>query len=255
MINIIIPIVDKVEEFSAFIQREQSKNVMFYVGIREGLKDKFALKQKNVELHIFKNSSNVEEIINSLHTAKMSKGKIMVARRPLTTEEFKNLVMSKSDIATLKARHGKLFSAIKRMLSYLIRRFFAFNFFEDISAICYGENMFELLSVCQNFSMATRLNKYVGVDIEEFETTEKQVKKQYNKPKALLLFALWSLLFAGSIAGVVLVGVFTKVRVLIVVILICWILVALMMWLAALLNFARTVSVGNVRYGRAEEIL
>lgn len=256
MINVIVPIVENVDNFLEFLQSVNRKDVKFFVGIKESLFEKFRNKNKlkNVEVHVFSNKSNIEEIVNALHSCKMKSGKILLARRPLSEQEFESLTNSNSDIVTLRAKHNKFVNFIKNLGMKIVRKFFAFSYFEDISAICYGENMFDLLSVCKNFSMASRVNKYVGVSIEEIETEKKQVRKEFNRPLAIFKFLFWSLILAGSIAGAILICIFVNQWAITIIAVMCWILLALMIWLAALVNFTRTLSVGNLRYGKAEEI-
>ena len=254
MINIIVPVVENVEGFSNFVNMVKGKNVKLFVGVIESLAKDFVQKVSGVELHIFSNKSKKEEIINSLATCNILAGKILLVRRPLTKKEFEQLTTSSKDIATLKAKHNKFVSFFKNLANKIIRRFFAFNFFEDISAICYNESMFQLLRVCSNFSKASRINKYVGVEIEEFETENKPVKKDYNHHKNNLILSLWTLLLLASVAGGILVCIFTPLRVLTVILVICWIFVALVLWFVGLVNFTRTVAVGDLQYGRAEEI-
>ncbi len=255
MINVIIPVVEDAESFSSFIQATSNADVKFFVGVRESLASKLTFKKKtNVELHVFSNSSNKEEIINSLHSCKMNKGKILVLRRTITEEEWTKLTSSSADVTTLKAKRIKFVQAIKNFGRMVVRKFFAFNFFEDISATCYGENMFELITVCANLSMATRVNRYVGIKIEEIETDKKPVKKQFSRWKTALLFTLWTLFMLGSIAGGVLVCVYTAITSLTILFVIFWMVVAIMIWLVAVINFTRTLAVGYLRYGRAEEI-
>ncbi len=253
MINVIVPVVEDAEKFSNFIQNTKKTGVKFFVGVHESLAKNFS-KSKDVELHIYGDKANKEEIINSLHTCKMKKGKVLILRRVLTEDEWTKLTSSSGDIATLKAKHNKFVTAIKNFGSMIVRKFFAFNFFEDISAICYGESMFELVSVCANLSMATRVNRYVGLDIQEFETESKQVKKQYSHWKTISIFLLWTLVLLGSIAGGTLVCIFTEVWSLTILLVIFWIIVAIMFWLVALINFMRAITVGDLRYGRAEEL-
>ena len=253
MINIILPITEKVEEFSQFIETNLESDVKFFVGIKENLKDKLSVKNKNVEIHVYDNKANREEIINSLHSCKMKKGKLMILRRPLNAVEFSLLSKSSNEIATLKAHRSNFANSIKKFAQNIVKKFFAFSYFEDISAICYGESMFELLSTCENLSMATRINKYVGVDIEEFETPTKPVNKHYNKATNILNLMLGVLFLLGSIVGGVLVCLYTKLQALTVVLVIFWIVIALMVQMVSIVNFTRTLAVGNLRYGRAEE--
>ncbi len=254
MINILVPIVENVEKFQDFIKNVNGKNVKIFVGIRQNLADKFKSKSKNVEVHIYSNKSNKEEIINALHSCKMESGKILIVRRPLTNEEYLALTRSTKDIATLKANKSKFSNALKRFMSKIVMKFFAFSYFDDISAICYGESMFDLLSVCANLSMASRVNKYVGVEIEEIETAEKSVKRDYSRTKNLFNLLLGVLFFLGSLAGAICICIFTHLEVLIVVLIIAWLIIALIIMFVSIINFTRTVAVGKLHYGRAEEI-
>ena len=113
--------------------------------------------------------------------------------------------------------------------------------------------MFELISVCSKLSMASRINKYVGVELEEVVTSEKSVKKDYNRGLNLLKFAFWCLILLGSITGGVLICVYNQIQVLIGILIAFWIITALIIWCIGLINFTRTIAVGNLRYGRAEE--
>lgn len=254
MINIIVPVVEDAENFAKFIGENKSKDAVFFVGITENMKKKFSVKGKNIKVFVFKNKSKREEILNSLHSHIVDTGKILIVRRPLTKEEFHSLTTSTKDITTLKAGHNKFVMTIKRIMKILVRKFFAFSFFDDISAICYGESMFQLLRVCPNLSMASRINKYVGLEMEEIETDEKQVKKDFNKSKSIIKLLLGTLFFLGSLAGGILVCIFTPLKALIVILVIFWIFVALIIWFVSLVNFTRTLAVGDLRYGKAEEI-
>ena len=67
------------------------------------------------------------------------------------------------------------------------------------------------------------------------------------------MIVLWSLLLAGSIVGGTLICVYVSTYMLVVLGVVLWIVVALGLWLMAMINFLRNVAVGNLRYGRAEE--
>lgn len=255
MINVIVPIVEDVEGFSKFIENQKSKDIKFYVGIRESLKEQFVLSQKNVELHVYADTSKKEEIINSLNTCKLKKGKIVVVRRPLEQDEFNNLTNADKDITILSSKHNNFISKLKKFYGWIVRRFFAFSHIEDISAICYDEDLFELLSCCQDLSMATRINRYVGLEIGEVETQKEMVKREYNKVNNLLLLLLPSLFLIGSLVGAILICVLVKpLYVLTVVAAIFWVAIAVIIWFVCFVNFARTVAVGDLRFERAEEI-
>ncbi len=254
MINIIVPIVENVDKFEEFIKKVNSKDSKVFVGIKENLADKFGVKSKNVEVHVFSSKSGKEEIINSLHSCNLQRGKILIVRRPLNDEELLSLTKSTKDIVTLKSNRNKFSRAIKNFMSNVVMKFFGFSYFEDISAICYGETMFDLLSVCSNLSMASRINKYVGVEFEEVTTLEKPVGRDYSRPKNIFNLFLGVLFFLGSLAGGICICVFTPLEVLIVILVVAWLIIALVLMFISIINFTRTVAVGKLRYGRAEEI-
>lgn len=255
MINILVPIVENPKEFAQFINSKKSKNFKFFVGIKQNLLKDFSVKNKNIELRVFTDTSNKEEIINSLHSCEMSKGKILILRRIPTESEFEKLSNSDKDIVTLKASHNKFVTAMKNFVKKIIKKIFAFNYFEDISAICYSENMFELLSVCQNLSMASRINKYVGVEFEEIETTNKPVKKQHNRFVTALKFSLMTLVFLASLAGMICLFMFVDLKVLYGILIVMAFVLVLFVYLMSVMSFMRTLAVGNIHFGRAEEII
>lgn len=257
MINLLVPVVEEPENFAKLVEvfLKKNKSAKVFVGIRKSLSEKFkAKKSKNIQVLIFDDKAKKEEIINSLHSCKLEQGKILIARRVLDDDECEKLTKSSADITTLKAKHNKFVNFFKNLGKKIIQKIFALNFFEDISAICYGKNMFELISVCSNLSMATRINKYVGVELSEIETNHKPVKSEYSKLKTLLIFYLWQLLFLGSVVGGVCVCVFVNSSALTIIAVIAWIAIALMFFLSGLFNFIRTITVGDLHYGRAQQL-
>lgn len=254
MINILVSVVENPQEFARFIESKNAKGYKFFVGIKESLAKDFVVKNKNVEIHKYKDASKKEEIINALQSCKLSEGKIMILRRVPTEDEFSMLEKSEKDIVTLKARRGKFAEALKRFMAKIIRKMFAFTYFEDISAICYGKNMYRLLSVCQNLSMTSRINKYVGLEIDEIETTSQPVKKDFTKWKTVLLFTLVTVLLVGALAGAICLFIFIEPKVLNLILIVFALLVVGLIWFIAFINLLRTLAVGNLHYGRAEEV-
>ena len=88
MINVIVPITEKFEEYKKMVESlSKRKGVALYLGIDEKFKDE-KLEVKKAVVKYYKTKSAKEEIINSLHTLKKSAGSIIVLRRPITDEEF-----------------------------------------------------------------------------------------------------------------------------------------------------------------------
>ncbi len=254
MINVIVPITENVEKFNNFIKRCSRKDVKFYVGITENLSGNLE-KVAGVEVFVFDNKSNREQIINSLHDVKIKKGKILVVRRALTDTEFDSLTNSDADLTSLRKHRNKFANFFKNLGRMIVRKIFAFTVFDDISAVCFGENLFDLISVCPNLSIATRVNKYIGVTFKEIETEEKGVKMIYNRWKNAGLFLLETLFFLANIAGGVLIFVFVKNLLFVFgMLIIFWWLLAIFLWLMCLTFFVRTIELGNTENERAKMI-
>lgn len=252
MINVLIPIVDKKDEYQKFVSECSSKGIKFYVGAREKLA--FETKDKNTKIFVFSNNAQKEEIINSLHAEKMEEGKILVIRRPISKEEFEKLVSSTADITALKKKRNKFSAFFKRIAGWIVRKIFAFNFFEDISAVCFGQNLFDLLKSCSNLSTATRVNRFVGVSIEEIETNNVAAESSYNKPKTAFKFLAGLLFFLGSVTGVVLISIFCSPGIVHILFMILWLVIALAVLMICLMNLIRTITIGELGYGKAERV-
>lgn len=253
--NIIIPIVENVEGFCKFIDMANSKETNFFVGIKKSLADQFKTRRKNVEVHVFNDNAKREEIINSLHTCQLKKAGIMVVRRPLSQEEFNGLLNSNAEISVIRKTRGKFSRAIKNFFSILLKKVFSFTYFDDISAICYKESLFDLLSVCTNLSMATRINKYVGMEIEEIATNTPTVKKEYNRKKNAIFLSFGLIFFLACVASIVLLSLFVKFNLIILFVDIFFAILGLGVMFMTILNFTRAVAVGDLRFGKAVEIV
>ena len=252
MINVLVPIVDNSEEYQKFISDCSTKGVKFYVGVKEKLL--FESKSKNTKIIVFSNNALKEEIINSLHAEKMEEGKTLVIRRPISKEEFEKLLASTADITYLKKKRNKFSCFFKKFAGWIVRKTFAFNFFEDISAVCFGQNMFDLLKSCSNLSTATRINKFVGVSCENIETNNACAKVSYSKTKTAFKFLAGLLFFLASVAGVVLISIFCSPGPVHVLFMILWLVIALTALLICLMSLIRTITIGELGYGKAEKV-
>ena len=135
MINILIPIVESASEFEKFVNSKKGKNYKFFIGIKQSLAKDFAIKSKNVEVHVYTDNSNKEEIINSLHSCNLVDGKIMILRRVPTEYEFEALEKSDKDIVTLKAKRSKFSSAVKNFVGKIVRKIFGFEQASSLSPL------------------------------------------------------------------------------------------------------------------------
>ena len=257
MINLLVPITENVNKFEEFVKRAKEKfgkNINILVAITKKLSNELNVGKDVASVNVFVDNSNVEQMINVLHSMKLKKGRVLVARRPLTQDEFEKLTTSEKDIAVLKRKRGKFVTKLKKLMGSIIKKFFSFTYFEDISAICYKENLFDLLSVCGNFSMATRVNRYVGIEIEEIETQEKQVRKIYSRSMNLLKLFAGTMFFLGCVAGIVCMCIFCKINPLYIALFVIMAFLGGSTFAVSLLNFTRTIAVGNLRWGKAQSV-
>ncbi len=254
MINVIVPVVDRPQEYLSMLNEISKRgDCVVFVGALKKFSD--VDFPKNVVLKYYKNASYKEEIINSLHSIPKNFGKTMVVRRPLAKEEFASLAENKADIAYLKKSKSRFASFWAGIWKKLIKKLFSFYYFEDISAICFSENTFNLINSLTNLSYVTRIDRFVGLKEEAVSSSEPSPKREYDKFDASVKLISWVLVLALLVCVSVLICTsFRPIAIMILIsILLCTIgITALFL---AILNFVRTLYVGTLRHGRAEECL
>lgn len=254
MINIILPIVERIEDYKTMFEYlSKKKDVKVYLGVDERFKieDNYS----NFDIKYFKAKSAKEEIINSLHTIPKERGGIMVIRRPLLESEFLDMLRKEEDIVILNKSRNNFSQMWKNFWKNAIRRLLAFYYFEDISAVFFKENMFELISALTNLSYISRINRFVGLSLGEVETSCKPAKKEYERLPAAVNFLSFFLFLVICVMCSVLLCTALGNTVLTVLLAFTMTLIGFVFFMIAILNLARTVSVGKLRYGRAEEII
>lgn len=254
MINVILPVLEDVQGFCTFIDRVSADDVRFFVGIREDFAQDFKVKSKNVVLRKFNKKCSREEIINGLDSGNFQRGQVLVARRALSYEEFYALVNSNADIAVLRETEHGFKVRFKNFIRKTVKKIFGFSYFEDISACIFKEQHFDLVVNCPNLSMATRIDKYVGMKIEEVPTSLVPVKKHYSRLRNGFWFMFWTGMFEASIVATIILALQGPLKPLVWVCLVCWMLSTGFTWVLEVFSFSRTIAVGNVYYGRAEEV-
>ncbi len=255
MINVIVPITEKFEEYKKMVESlSKRKGVALYLGIDEKFKDE-KLEVKKAVVKYYKTKSAKEEIINSLHTLKKSAGSIMVVRRPITDEEFERLTSASEDIVILNREKNKFAKWWKDIWKKLLRMIFGFFYFDDISAVYFKDRNFNLISSLTNLSYISRINRFVGLSIGEVSTTQKSTKKDFDRFTAIVNFLSFFLLLAICVLVSVIICTGFGVNIVNVLLSFALTLFGFVFFLVAILNLARTVAVGRLRFGRAEEII
>ena len=169
--------------------------------------------------------------------------------------EFDKLKTSKKDIAYLKKKRNKFSAWWHNLWKNLIKKIFAFYYFEDISAISFNTSCFNLLSSLTNLSYVTRIDRFVGFEMEEIDTENKAPKREYDKfyASAKVVGSGLFLIFCILISIIISSSFQPLFLMILISILLC--LIGAVSLFVSVLNLARTIAVGTLRHGRAEEIL
>ena len=256
MINVLVPIVDRLTEYEKMIEKiALDKDAIIFVGALEEFKDKINFNKDNIKVKYFKSGSGKEEIINSLHSIDKERGKIILLRRPVSEAEFNALKTSEKDIAYLKKKRSKFSAWWHNLWKNLIKKIFAFYYFEDISAISFNTTCFDLISSLTNLSYITRIDRFVGFKTEEIATESKAPKREYDKfyASAKIVGSGLFLIFCILISIIISASFQPMFLMILISILLC--LIGAVSFFVSVLNLARTIAVGTLRHGRAEEIL
>ena len=256
-IDIIIPIIDKVDAYKTMIDELLNRKdyLKIVIGVREKLVEKLSqyIGKENVIFRTFTNESKKEEILNSL-SENVGDGKFIVLRRPLKPTDIDKFINSNADLTYFSRKRSKISTFFYNFFKNIIVNLFGFHFFDDMSAIGFGENINDLMSNFKNLSYCSRFNRYVGLTKNEIETTEKNALPEYDKTPVILKFILAQFLLLASIAGMVLISIFCKINVLIVLLFVLWALIALAISFVSIDVLVQNISIGSLRFEKAKEI-
>ncbi len=212
MINIVVPIIDKPEEYSNTLQALSLRDdVRIIVGVREELESKLNLPS-SVVLKVYRNQSQKEEIINSLKTY-LSNGRVVICRRPFTKKEFDNIVASDAQITYFQGkRKSGIKDFFKNLISSIVKFLFGVNFFDgDISLIGFDEDMGEVLANVNSLSYATRVDRWRGVEHKKVESEKEPVEIEGNKSSNIKLTIFSILSFIVPVIVTIIVAIFAPV--------------------------------------------
>lgn len=201
MKNIIIPVTE--EKMVPFVESiKKIKELKIIVGVTAGLADKInKSRSKNFVLKIFEDGSKKEEIINSLKD-ELDEGQVLICRKEIEVEEVENFFDSSSDITICSIKRNKVQKFFFKLCQDLMMLLFGFNLYDgDISVICFGQKLFNVLTNIENLSYSSRVNKWKGVEIKAIDIKSPPAKKEFNKLKVNLMFYGWIALFVTVIAS------------------------------------------------------
>lgn len=255
MINLVIPVIDKAEEYSKIINEVASKeDVRVIVGVSLSNESKLNLPN-SVVLKVFKDGSQKEEIINSLKDY-LDLGRVVIARRPFTLKEFENIVKSDAQITYFQGkRQGSVKEFFKKLVSGFVKILFGVNFFDgDISLIGFDQDLGEVLCNVNSLSYATRVDRWRGVEQGKVDAEKEEVRIEQNKKgnANLIIFSILSTLI--PVLTTILVSVFTKVGFIVGMLLFCFVLLGVCSSLFMLCTLYFNKKVGRRNFINALEV-
>lgn len=247
MIDVLIPLVDKPQEFIKSIESIAGfSEVNIIVGTTSELAKQYDFDYPNVTMQIFKNGSKREEILNALQKFIMN-ANVFIARKPFTREEFENFVSADANIVSCERVQGNIATRFfKKLWSKIIRYVFGVKFFMgDTSLMFFNENMGSILDKVNNLSYSTRVSRWRGIKQQTIKTSYPPVKAE-SDPKSnlmLILFSILSILIAVVVTT--LVAIFTKPIVLVIILLVCLCMVCLSVSSFLILTYLFNLMIGK----------
>ena len=167
MVNIIIPINKDVEKYRELLNDlSMSYDVKVFVGVTLSqapmVENEYA-EVEHFDICVFEDKTNKEEIINYFQDH-LEKGKIVILRRALQTKELNKMISLDRDVVTCKKERGKfagfMFALWQKVLSLILSvRLYP----GDTSAICFGEDIADVVRATGNLSYSSRANRWKGL--------------------------------------------------------------------------------------------
>lgn len=254
MINVVVPIIDKPQEYSSILQAlSLREDVRIIVGVREELEDKLSLPSSAV-VKVYKNQSKKEEIINSLK-AYLSSGRVVICRRPFNKKEFDSIAQSDGQITYFQSKRKSGFKEFfKNLISNIVKFLFGVNFFDgDISLIGFDEDMGEVLGNVNSLSYATRVDRWRGVEHKKVEAEKEPIEIEGNKQSNIKMIIFSILSFVVPVVVTILVAIFTHVSFVIGMLLFCFCLLGVVGSLLTLCTLYFNNRVGKRYFEDAQE--
>lgn len=216
MTSLIVPINANVEKYINGIKDIASiGDAQIFVGITKSLADKFPKKLSNVSVTVYEDGSGKEEILNSMQMF-LTSGKVIICRREISLEEYRNLRSSNAQISFIKQKkENKVLKILKMFWQKILKIVFGVKTFEgDISLIAFDSDLSEVLASAQNFSFATRVDRWKGVTMQAVEGKCEHVCIEQNKKNNAMLIIATLLPIIAAIAFTTCLALFVKLSIL-----------------------------------------
>lgn len=225
MINVLIPITDRIEKYQEIIKAlEDSENITVYLMAGEKLYPRLVEEYsqfENFEMFCFENGATKEEMINSVQNY-IGKGSLMVLRKPVTVKEFNKMVSSEKDVVTGKVVKNKFKTFIFRLWQKLTKLVIGVKMYSgDPSVVYFNEDLADVALRTSNLSYSTRVNRWKGASQAVATIEAPSEKKQIDKKTTIRNSIIASLIVVIGVAATVLVALYAPITITSVLLLIC----------------------------------
>lgn len=188
MLNVLVPITNNAEKFQKLLsQLGGDEQICIRIGITKSQASNFSIvENENISIFEFEDSSKREEILNSL-SENLQVGEILVLRKPISFEEFQKFCACREDIAVCKENRSKVGGFFHRLWQRILKTVLGVKLYEgDTSVIKFNENIGAVLTQTNDFSYATRVDRWKGLTTEAIETKEIPVKAEKDKKSIIM---------------------------------------------------------------------
>lgn len=254
MINVLIPITDRIEKYEEIIDAlGDADNVTVYLMAAEKLYSRLTNEYsqfENFEMFCFEEGATKEEMINSVQNY-IGKGSLMVLRKPVTVKEFNKMVSSDKDVVTCKVVKSKFKTFIFRLWQKLTKLVIGVKMYSgDPSVVYFNDDLADVALRTTNLSYSTRVNRWKGAS-QAVATVEAPSDKQtIDKKITVRNSVIASLIVLLGIVATVVVALFAPITITSVLLLICLngVCVGIASLLVIMAIFANMTGTKNVKY-------
>lgn len=256
MINVLIPVVDNPEKFLNSAKSICSDlNVQIVIGVTESLANVYDFKVPNAIVKVYADGSDREEIINAMQAVLLGEA-VFIARKPFTKDEFYRFTSQESQIVVCEqTQKNVIMKFLYGLWCKIVKAVFGVKFFQgDTSLVYFDKNLGNVLTNVSNLSYCTRVDRWRGISQAAIPTREPTSKIKYDKKMALrlLLFAILSIVVGVVVTTVV--SIFTKVNIVIGLLLACLDAICLIITFLLLITYCFNMRIGKKNITKAIEM-
>lgn len=256
MINVLIPVVDKPEQFLKSAREIcDDINLQLVIGVTKTIANVYDFNIPNAIVKVYDDGSGREEIINALQPLLLGEA-VFIARKPFTREEFYQFINKEAQIVICEDKKmNPVSSLFNNLWRKIVRAIFGVKFFHgDTSLVYFNAGLGNVLTNVSNLSYCTRVDRWKGVTQDTVKSSSPKAKVNCDKGTGLrlLLFAILSLMI--GVVATALISVFVKVNVVIGLLVACLDIICLSTSALLMITYLFNLKIGKKDIKKAIEV-